>query len=163
MPTTFALAAAALAFAAPAGARTINGWEVSANGQTCTMMSTFEDDVAVGLIWSPRSGELGFVATVPHPSGLGGQAAATLALTFDGDTPLTEWEDKRAAVVAGKYGDAVIGNWGAAHSDALATAVAGANHVVVRVGGRTVGTYDLAGSPAAYYELTHCGSRLAAR
>lgn len=158
-----ALAATSLACAVPAGARTVESWEVVPNQQTCTMLSTFEDDVSIGLIWSPRTGELGFVATLPRPSGLDGKPAASLALTFDGDAPLTEWEDQRATVVAGSDSDAVIANWGAAHSDALAKAVGGAKHVVVRVGGRTIGTYDLAGSPAAYRALTHCGSQLASR
>lgn len=162
-PNAFALAGAMLALAAPAGARTIDSWEVVPSQQNCTMISTFEDDVSIGLIWSPKSGELGFMATLPRPSGLDGKPAASLALTFDGDAPLTEWEDQRAAVVAGADSDAVIASWGAAHSEALARAVGGAKHVVVRVGGRTVGTYDLAGSPAAYRELTHCGSQLASR
>jgi hypothetical protein len=163
IPTTFALTTVALACAVPAGARTVSNWDVVPNQQNCTMISTFEDDVSIGLIWSPKSGELGFMATLPRPSGLDGKPAAALALTFDGDAPLTEWEDQRAAVVAGADSDAVIASWGAAHSDALAKAVGGAKHVVVRVGGRTIGTYDLAGSPAAYRELTHCGSQIASR
>jgi hypothetical protein len=161
--STLALAAAALALAAPAGARTVDSWEVVPNQQNCTMISTFEDDVSIGLIWSPRTGELGFMAAVPPSSGLGERPAASLALTFDGDAPLTEWEDKRAAVVAGADSDAVIATWGAAHSDALAKAVGGAKHVVVRIGDRTIGTYDLSGSGAAYRELTHCGGQLASR
>jgi len=165
IPTTFALtlAAAGAALAVPAGARTVESWEVVPSQQNCTMISTFEDDVSIGLIWSPKTGELGFMAAVPHPSGLAGRPAAALELTFDGDTPYTEWEDQRAAVVPGNDSDAVIANWGAAHSAQLAETVGGADHVVVRIGGRTVGTYDLAGSPAAYRELTHCGSQLASR
>jgi hypothetical protein len=161
--TAFALATAALALAAPAGARTVNSWEVLPNQQNCTMVATFEDDVSIGLIWSPTSGELGFMAAVPRPSGLSEQPAASLMLTFDGNAPLTEWEDQRAAVVPGADSDAVIANWGAAHSAELAKTVGGARHVVVRIGDRTIGTYDLAGSPAAYRELTHCGSQIASR
>jgi hypothetical protein len=161
--TSFALAAATLAMAVPAGARTVNSWDVVPNQQTCTMISTFEDDVSIGLIWSPKTGELGFMATLPRPSGVGERPAAALALTFDGDAPLTEWEDQHAAVVAGADSDAVIANWGAEHSAELAKTVGSAGHVVVRVGGRTVGRYDLSGSSAAYRELTHCGSQIASR
>ena len=161
--TPWALAAAALAFAVPAGARVVDSGEVGPSLQSCTMMSTFEDDVGIGLVWTPNTGELGFVASVPRPSGLGDRQAAPLTLTFDGDAALTEWEDQRAAVVSGSRADAVIASWGAAHSDELAKAVTAASHVVVRIGERTIGRYDLSGSPAAYRELTHCGSQIASR
>ena len=35
--------------------------------------------------------------------------------------------------------------------------------VEVRIGDRTIGKYDLTGSPAAYRALTHCGSQIASR
>lgn len=158
-PLAFALTAA---LAAPAGARTVDSWEVSQAGQSCTMLSTFEDDVSIGLMWSPKSGELGFMAAIPHPNEVTGKAAA-IELSFDGDAPLTQWEDDHAAIVGGDRSDAVIANWGAAYADALAKTVRASSHVTVRVGGRAIGTYDLAGSPAAYRELTHCGSRIASR
>jgi len=159
--TVFAVFLAA-ALAAPAGARTVDSWEVAQNGQVCTMVSTFEDDVSIGLVWSPKTGELGFMATVPHPNELRGKAAA-IELSFDGEGPYTQWEDERAAVTTGTNGDAVIANWGATYADALAKTVSTSSHVAVRLGGRAIGTYDLAGSPAAYRELTHCGSQIASR
>ena len=155
--------AALLALAAPVGARTIDSWEVLPNGQRCTMVSTFEDDVSIGLIWSPRNGELGFLATVPHPNAVRGNATTPIMLTFDGDARLTEWEDQHAAVVAGKDSDALVATWGPAHSDDLAKAFGAARHVSLRVAGETVGTYDLSGGPAAYRELTQCGRQLAAK
>jgi hypothetical protein len=127
------------------------------------MISTFEDDVSIGLIWSPSTAELGFVTALPRPSGLREKSATTITLTFDGDAPFTEWQDLRAVVTPGADSDAVVANWGAAHSKELAQSVGSASHVVVRVGDRTVGRYDLSGSRAAYRELTHCGTRLAAR
>jgi hypothetical protein len=158
-----ALAAAALALAAPAGARTVDSWEVVPNQQNCTMLSTFEDDVSIGLVWAPKTGELGFVAALPRPSGLGERPVAAIALTFDGDAPLTEWEDQQAAVLAGPVNDTVIANWGAAHADELARAVGAASHVAVSIGGRKIGTYDLSGSDAAYRALSRCGGQLASR
>lgn len=160
--STFVLAAA-LALTAPAAARTVESWDVTSNGQACTMLSTFEDDVSVGLIWSPKSGQLGFMATLPRPSAASGQQAVTLGLAFDGDAPYTEWEDLKAKVISASSSDAVIGNWGAQYSDELAQSVAAAKHVSVKIAGRTIGTYDLAGSPAAYRALTSCGSQLAAK
>lgn len=159
---TLALAASALALAAPAGAKTIDNWDVATNAKSCTMVSTFADDVTVGLIWS-KTGELGFITTLPRPNGVRGRATAPVQLTFDGDSPMTQWEDDRAAVVSGPDNDALIANWGAAHSDELARAVKAASHVKLRVGGKDVGTYDLSGSPAAYRALSHCGEQLAAK
>jgi hypothetical protein len=155
--------AAALALAVPAAARTVDSWDVVPTGQNCTMISTFEGDVSIGLLWSPKSGELGFMTTVPHVDRAGPQPTEHVELTFDGSGPYTQWEDQRAAVVTGDYSDAVIANWGAAHSDELARAVAAASHVKVRLGGKDMGTYDLAGSPAAYRALTQCGRQLAAK
>ena len=161
--STLALGAAALALAAPAGARTIDSWEVVSDGKHCTMTSTFADNVSIGLIWAPKTGELAFMTAVPHLKELRGQAIAPVELTFDGTGPYTQWEDQRATVVSGLDNDALIANWGPAHADELAKAVNAAGHVSVRVGGREIGTYDLSGSPAAYRELTHCGSQLAAK
>jgi len=161
--STLALGVAALALAAPAGARTIDGWEVVSDGQHCTMTSTFADNVSVGLIWAPKTGELAFMTAVPHLKELRGQAVAPVELTFDGTGPYTQWEDQRATVVSGLDNDALIANWGPAHADELAKAVGASGHVAVRVGGKEIGTYDLSGSPAAYRALTRCGSQLAAK
>ena len=161
--STFALAAAALALAAPAGARTIDNWEVTPNGPYCSMVSTFSDNVSIGLIWAPKSGELSFMTALPHPSALGGQQAAAIELTFDGNGPYTQWEDQKATIVPGSDSDAVVAGWGAEHSAELAKAVGAASHVAVRIGGKAIGTYDLSGNPAAYRELTHCGSQLASK
>ncbi len=38
-----------------------------------------------------------------------------------------------------------------------------AGHVTIRVGDRALGSYDLAGSPAAYRALTHCGGQIATK
>jgi hypothetical protein len=161
--SALALGAVTLALAAPAGAKTVDSWEVSSSGKTCTMVSTFADDVTVGLILSPKTGELGFIATLPHPNGVRGAPTAQLQLAFDGDSPYTQWEDERATVVAGLDNDAVISTWGAAHSEELAKAVSAASHVKVRVGDKDIGTYDLAGSPAAYRALTRCGGLIAVK
>jgi hypothetical protein len=161
--SVLALGAAALSFAASAGARTIDSWEVTPDGKTCKMVSTFADDVTIGLLWSPKSGELGFIATVPHGYGVDGTAKPRLQLSFDGDSPYTQWEDDRPTVITGSAADAVISTWGAAHSNELAKAMSAASHVKLRVGGKDIGTYDLAGSPAAYRALTHCGEQIAAK
>ncbi|MGZ3270391.1 MAG: hypothetical protein ACXU71_05375, partial [Croceibacterium sp.] len=76
--STLALAAAALAFAGPAAAKTVDSWEVNSTGKSCTMFSTFADDVTIGLIWTPNTGELGFIATLPHRKGWKAQSATTL-------------------------------------------------------------------------------------
>ncbi|MGZ3198337.1 MAG: hypothetical protein ACXWI5_00765 [Croceibacterium sp.] len=161
--STLALAAAALAFAGPAAAKTVDSWEVNSTGKSCTMFSTFADDVTIGLIWTPNTGELGFIITLPHRKGWKAQSATTLDLSFDGKGPLTQWEDQHASVVAGSDSDAVIGSWGAAHSRDLARAVNASSHVTLSVGGRAIGTYDLTGSPAAYNALTRCGGEIATK
>ena len=103
--TRIALAfAAAGMIAAPAAARTIDGWTVGQKGADCTMVSTFADDVSIGLILSPKTGELGFFTTLPHPNALAGQPATAVKLAFDGGD-LTDWEDERASVVPGGDGD----------------------------------------------------------
>jgi hypothetical protein len=157
------LGVAALALAAPAGARTIDSWEVNTNGQNCTMVSTFADDVTIGLILSPKTGELGFMATVPHPNDVRGAKTAPLQLSFDGDSPYLQWEIDHATVVTGPDSDALVASWGAEHSDQLAKAVSGASHVKLRVAGKDIGTYDLAGSPSAYRALTRCGDQIASK
>ena len=162
---TLAAAGAALALAAPAGARdvaTIDGWELNSTGKACSMTSTFSDDVMIGLIWSPASGELSFIAAGPKWNELRAQKTAALELSFDGDAKFAQWEDQQARVVPNGVDKlAVISTWGAAHKDDLAKAVAGASKVTVRVGGRDLGAYDLAGSPAAYRALMKCGGQVA--
>jgi hypothetical protein len=163
--STLAAAAAALALAAPAGARdvsTIDGWELNATGKACSMTSTFSDDVTIGLIWTPATGDLSFIAAGPKWDELRAQATAALELSFDGDSPYSQWEDQRANVMPNGVGKlAVIGSWGASHKEDLAKAVAAASKVTVRVGGRDLGEYDLAGSPAAYRALMKCGTQVA--
>ena len=68
---------------------------------------------------------------------------------------------QRATVLVGSEKTAAIGNWGPEHSDDLAKAVSSSGHVTVRVGGRAVGSYDLAGSAAAYGALMRCDNALA--
>ena len=160
----FATALLASAAIAPAGARTMDsvaGWEMTQTTRNCTMTSTFSDNVSVGLVWAPQTGELGFIASLPHPQPLKNNGKAALALSFDGSTPYTQWDDDAAAVVDGPENVAVIANWGAGHADDLARAVAASGHVTVAVGGRTVGTYELSGSPAAYQALKRCGKLVA--
>jgi hypothetical protein len=163
------LALAGLA-AAPAAARkygdqanTIAGWDLNSNARTCTMASTFEDNVSIALIWAPSTGELGFMAAVPLPDPLTAQATAPLRLSFDGDGPYSQWEQASAPVVNGDDNVAVIGNWGKEHADDLAKTVAASSHVRVSIGDRDVGSYDLSGNRQAYKALMRCGEQLAAR
>ena len=160
---TFALAAASLALAGPAGARTVDSWEVDSAGKSCTMVSTFADNVTIGLIWSPQTGELAFMTTVPRPHEWKAQKTVPLVLSFDGKVPLTQWEDQHAAVVASGDSDAVVGNWGREHAADLARTINGSSHVSLRVDDKGIGTYDLTGSPAAYRALIHCGSQIASK
>jgi len=165
--SAFALAAGAALLAAPAGARdisTIDGWELSTTGKTCTMVTTFADDVMIGLILSPKTGELGFIAAGTNWKELRSQKTVAVDLTFDGAAPILQWEDQRAVVDLGGLGrDAAIASWGPEHAADLAKAVTTADHVTIRVGDRTLGSYDLSGSPAAYRALTHCGSQIATK
>ena len=160
------LAAVALSFAGPAGAgsfKTIEGWDLSSTLKTCSMATTFSDNVTISLIWAPSTGDLGFMAALPHSYGLGAQRTAELQLSFDGNSRYSAWDDRQATIVDGKDATGVIGNWGADHADDLAKAVVAASHVSVRVGDRDVGSYDLAGSPAAYQALLRCGKLLSGK
>jgi hypothetical protein len=143
--------------------RTVEGWELNMTPQTCSMAATFADNVTISLIWAPKTRELGFMAALPHSYGLGKRKTAELDLAFDGDGRYRQWQDLSATLIGGRDSDGVIGNWGAAHSDELANAVAAAGHVTVRVGGQEIGRYDLAGSPAAYRALLDCGKQLAGK
>jgi hypothetical protein len=161
------LAAAALvpALAAPAAARwidTVDGWEVEMTPATCTMTTTFSDDTTVGLVWSPATSELGFVAATPPTPDLSGRKTAPLALTFDGKSPVTEWEDQAAAVIPGDNSVGLLGHWGAQYTEQLAGAVQAARHVRVRVGTRDLGEYEIGRSGAAYQALLKCGRLLKA-
>jgi hypothetical protein len=160
------LAAAALvpALAAPAAARwidTVDGWEVNMTPQTCTMTTTFSDDTTVGLVWAPATAELGFVAATPPTPEMAGRKTAPLALTFDGRSAVTQWEDQAAAVIPGDNSVGLLGHWGAAHTAQLAGAVQAARHVRVRVGARDLGEYEIGKSGAAYQALLRCGRLIA--
>ncbi len=163
IPATFAAAAAALVLAAPAGAHeatTVEGWELNTTGDVCSMTSTFSDDVMIGLIWTPGTGNLSFVAGGPKWSELREKKTAALELSFDGGAPYSQWADEVATVVSNRDGNlTVIGDWGPSHKEDLAKTVASASKVTVKVGGRALGTYDLAGSPAAYGALMRCGGK----
>lgn len=161
-----ALAALAGALAAPAAAREFDpvaGWNLNATPKTCTMSTTFTDDVTIGLVWAPSTSELGFMTAVPHSYDLGGRKTAPVVLSFDGHGPYNEWEDQRATVVNGNDSTGLIANWGAEHTDDLAKAVKAASHVTVRVAERDVGTYDLTGTKDAYQALLRCGRLIASK
>jgi hypothetical protein len=163
--TTRALAAAALvsALAAPAAARwidTIDGWEVTMAGRTCSMTTTFSDDTTIGLVWSPATAELGFVAATPPTPDIAGRKTAPLSLTFDGQSAVTEWEDQAAGVIPGDTSVGLLGHWGAEHSQQLAGALAAAKHVRVRIGARDLGEYAIGRSRSAYQALLKCGRLL---
>ena len=162
--TRLLLPLAALALAAPAGARTIEGWEVRPGADSCSMSSVFADDVTLALIWSPKDASLGFLAAGKdwdRLRALEGERVA-LELRFDGDAELTEWQDEGARIVAGRGGgkDGVIGYWGSERSSDLAAAVTGADSVSIRVDEMDLGDYELGGTGAAYRELMRCGRNL---
>lgn len=161
-----ALAMPVACLAAPAGARsikTIEGWDLNSTPKTCSMATTFSDDVTISLVWAPTTGELGFMAAVPNSYDFDGQKTAPIDLTFDGGGPYRIWQDQHAILVRGKDSIGVIANWGAEHADDLAKTVAAASHVAVRVGDHDFGQYDLSGAPAAYRELMRCGELLAGK
>ena len=87
---------------------------------------------------------------------------APLALTFDGKSPVTEWEDQAAAVIPGDNSVGLLGHWGAQYTEQLAGAVQAARHVRVRVGTRDLGEYEIGRSGAAYQALLKCGRLLKA-
>jgi hypothetical protein len=158
--STLALTAAAFALAGPAAARTIDNWEVQSSAKSCMMLSTFADDVTIGLI-SPEGGNLSFMVggegiarEVP-----GGQKV-TLDLKFAGTAPHNDWTDEAARVLPRDNGRvAVIADWGPSLAAELGDTVTASSTVTVTVGGQTIGTYDLAGSPAAYRALMKCGGQ----
>ena len=162
---TFAAAAAAVAVGTAAPARETEGWDVVGHGKTCTMLSTFEDDVSVGLIWTAPNGDVAFMAAGDEVAKIAGNAGATVALNvkFDGQVPHTDWTDDRARVVpVGAHGVAVIADWGHDLSKELADTVARSGTVALSIGGKAVGSYDLAGAKAAADELARCGAQIAA-
>jgi opacity protein-like surface antigen len=164
--STLAVAAVALALGTPALAAETQGWEVTPSGNTCMMLSTFEDDVSVGLALTAPAGEISFVAAGDEVEKLAGQAGSTVSLNarFDGDVPHNDWTDDRARVVSlGHHRIAVIADWGPALSQELASTVGGSATVAIRIGDKPLGSYNLSGSRAASAELTRCGTRIAAK
>jgi len=161
---TLAAAAGVLALAAPAAARTIGEWDVKPSAKSCTMLSTFEDDVSIGLV-SGKDGRLSFMTGGEGlaPFVRGGQKVS-LDLKFAGKVPHDDWADEAAAVVALGDGQVmVIADWGPSLGHELADTVTASSTVTVRIGGQLVGTYDLSGSPSAYRELSRCGSEIASK
>ena len=159
-----ALAAAALALAAPAAARAVGEWEVTLGAKSCSMLSTFEDDVSIGLV-APRKGALSFIAGGKGIAPLlrAGQKVA-LDLKFAGKVPHDDWADDAALVLTGPDGGRmVVADWGDSFARELADTVTASSTVTLTLGGKTVGTYDLSGSPAAYGQLSRCGSELASK
>jgi len=78
--------------------------------------------------------------------------------------PHDDWADDAALVIAAPGGGPmVVADWGDAFARELADTVTASSSVTLTIGGKTVGTYDLSGSPAAYGRLSRCGSELAAR
>lgn len=157
---------AVLTLAAPAGARTIEGWEIRLDADSCSMSSVFEDDVTLALIWSPKNESLGFLAAGKNWERLRALAGerASLELRFDGDARFTEWRDEGARIIVGGGSDkdGVIGFWGSERSSDLAESVTSAGSVSVSVDKLDLGAYTLGGAGAAYRELMRCGRNLPA-
>ena len=158
------LGAAALALAAPAGARTVGNWEVAPDdGTACSMSTMFEDNLSLALIWSPKTGVLSLMAASNQWSGMRDRAdkPVNVEFKFSGGVKYDEWQDKGARVVTGSgQRTGVVANWGADLSDELGATVSGANGVTISIDGKGAGQYDLSGTGAAYQELMRCGSHL---
>ena len=163
--TTACLAAAALTLAGAAGAKDVDSWEVNTAPKGCMMLSTFEDDLSIGLLWSAETKGLSFIASGDGLAALAPKGGkVSLGLAFAGKAPHNDWTDEAARVIPKDNGQvSVIADWGAGYSKELADTVTASKSVTVRVGDKVIGTYDLAGSPAAYRELNRCGGQLAAR
>jgi hypothetical protein len=161
----------ACAFGAPAMADPpvgdpAQGWEVISAGQACQMISTFEDDVTIGLVWTPKAGNLSFLAFGDNWKKVAGKPGSKVPvnLKFDGKVPHDDWTDEAAHVVSlGTNRTAVIADWGPEMAKELASTVSGSGTVKLSVGGKPIGTYNIDGSPAAYEQLMHCGSELASK
>jgi hypothetical protein len=160
-----AVAAGALVLAAPAAADDSDGWEISSNGTSCTMLSTYEDNVSVALLWG-TDGDVSFMAAGGDLEKSAGKAGGTVPLTvrFDGDVPHREWKATAAQVVAvGTRHVGVIADWGPELGKEFADTVARSGNVSIRVGDRDLGSYDLSGSREASASLMACGTQLASR
>ena len=165
LPAALALGAAALAFAAPAAADDAQGWEITPNGKTCTMLSVYEGNMSVGLILAAPEGDVSFIAAGDGLEKVAGKAGATVPLhiRFDGHVQHTDWTHQSAQVVAiGTHRVAVVADWGVPLAKEFAATVAGSNKVTIDVGGKDSGSYDLSGSREASAELMRCGTQVAA-
>jgi hypothetical protein len=159
-----AAATAGLALAAPAGADDTQGWEVTANGKNCTMLSTFEDNVSVALIWSSSTGNVTFMAAGDSLEKFAGRPGSTVALNvkFDGKVPHYDWTDNAARVIpVGTHGVGVIADWGPEYAKELTDTLAASGKATVRIGDKDIGVYDVSGGRAATDELRRCGAQLA--
>lgn len=160
-----AMAAAVLVVAAPAAADDTDGWEISSNGTSCTMLSTFEDNVSVALL-AAQDGDISFMAAGPSLEKIAGKAGATVPLTvrFDGEVPHREWKATAAQVVpVGTRSVGVIADWGPSLAKEFTDTVASSGKVSIRIGDTEMGNYDLSGSRAASVALRACGVQLASR
>jgi len=157
-------AIAALALAAPVSADDTQGWEVSASGKTCTMLSTFEDNVSVALILSSSTGDVTFMAAGDALEKVAGKPGSTVSFNvkFDGKVPHFDWTDNAARVVpVGTHGVGVIADWGPEYSKELADTLAASGKATIRIGDQDVGVYDVSGGRAAADERRRCGAQLA--
>ena len=162
----FALALGAPALAASSDDGTVEGWDVAPFGQSCRMVTTFEDDVTIGLVWTPGSTDLSFMAFGDSWKKVAGRVGSTVPvnLKFDGKVPHDDWTDQHAHVISlGHNRIAVVADWGPDFAKELASTVSRSGTVKLSVGNKVIGTYDLGGSPAAYEQLMHCGSEVASK
>ena len=143
-----------------------DGWDVQNVGQACRMVSTFEDNVTIGLIWTPETKDLEFLAFGDDWKKVAGQAGSSVPinLKFDGKVPHDDWTADHASVIPiGSSKVAVVADFGPTLATELANTVSSSQSVAVTVGGKRIGSYDLGGSPAAYQLLMRCGEQIAAR
>jgi hypothetical protein len=164
--SSLAAAAVALAMGAPASAADADGWEILPNGKTCTMLSTYEDDVSVGLISTGASGDVSFMTAGESLENIAGAPGAivTLHVKFDGPVEHADWTDEMARVVdVGNHRVAVIADWGPEYSRELAQTLGASGKATISIGAREIGSYNISGGRAAAEELMRCGTSVAAR
>lgn len=157
--------AAALA-AGPAAARTVGNWEVGRTGPGACMMSAIfgsgDDAVTIAFLWQAGERRLEALAAGANLQELhaGEGETAPLELNFDGNVEYRQWVSEQAPFTQLRGGlDAIVGDWGSAHSADLAKALTGSKNLHLKVGHADLGNFDISGSAAAYQELLRCGER----
>lgn len=155
---------AAVSAVNPAHAKDIKGWDLRKGERHCSITSTYESDILIGISWLPVEQETRIMFLNEKWDSLRERKGETTRIAIDligKNVENDRWWHNDALIVATDSGsEAIVASWDKSYSKDLAVALMLAEAMQVEADGKNLGGFRLDGTYAAILGLKRCGSEL---